>query len=286
MLDILRYFSSSGRSIGKFCDGVEPKEIHTLLNRRSRPQSAVLEYENLYRYLDDLINSGRVEYVRADENTTSLVASEDCQLELMPVGPRPAIARMAVRDSVASGKIRADLNKLSIVLALVAHASNRSFHALLAADTDAEGFSAALACLKGRIKASSDPTFDFIKVPHHGSLDSHRGSKICGCHKMNSQSIAAISAGHLNVLPDRAVIGDFLNSNWIVLLTTKRFIPRQRALPLFGKSDKSVIEVRTQNLKIEWSDENGLSWEPVESRVEAAELLNYETAGILKARAM
>jgi beta-lactamase superfamily II metal-dependent hydrolase len=279
MADVLRYFSSSGRSVGVFCDGVEPKEIQTLLRRRFRPQSSIQEYERLYQYVDQLVDSGRVKYFRADANSTPIIASENGhEMELMPVGPRPEIARQAVRQLVSSGKIRADLNRLSIVLALVVRFPEGGFDALLAADTDAEGFLAALSCLQGRIKAPASPRFDVVKVAHHGSLDSHQGSTVCKCHKIEGECVAAISTGHFDVLPDREVLQDFLDNDWTVILTTKRLKPLPSyALELSGRSARDNIAVQPRNLKIEWSENEGLAWYPPESRVDTAEMTNYQT---------
>ena len=61
-----------------------------------------------------------------------------------------------------------------------------------------------------------------VKVAHHGSLDSHRGSTVCRCHKTQGECVAAISTGDFDVLPDREVLQDFLDNDWTVILTTKR----------------------------------------------------------------
>ena len=202
---VLHHFSSNGRSVGTFCDcGTEPKEIHTLLARKNRPNSSVREYERLYQYLYSMFESGQIQYFRADENSEPILVSKE--IKLMAVGPRPVVSKLANQKALASGKIRFELNHLSIVLALIVRTEKGQFDGLLAADTDANGFRAAMEKLQSRIPGKSNPSFDFIKVSHHGSLDSHANSNVCKHKKEDKKAVAAISTGCFDVLPDREVI--------------------------------------------------------------------------------
>lgn len=194
------------------------------------------------------------------------------------IGPRPELAKLAVQSTLAAGKIRDDLNRLSIVLALLTRSRGKMFDALLAADTDADGFQSAMLSLKARTLNEASPQFDAIKVSHHGSLESHNGSDICKHKKPDIETVAAISAGAFDVLPDREVLNDFLQHGWTVLLTTKR-TPRRHhfALELSGRPTEPAT-VQTHDLRLKWSPEQGISWEPIESRVAVDELPNYQTA--------
>jgi beta-lactamase superfamily II metal-dependent hydrolase len=279
MHDVLRYFTSNGRSVGTFCHGgTDPPQIHTLLKRRNRPESSIREYERLYRLVDELIDDG-LRLVSADENTTDvLVAGQSNEVQLLPIGPRAEIAWRAVRDTISSGRIRTDLNRLSVVLALTVRSTAAAFDALLAADTDAQGFRSAMDGLKQKLQSQAEPSFDVVKVAHHGSLESHRGSEVCAHRKNNSESVAAISTGAFDVLPDREVLREFLEHDWSVLLTTKRYSKRRHyPLELSGKTSATTL-TQTTNIKLVWTEKEGLFWEPLESKISATDLENYQTA--------
>lgn len=117
--------------------------------------------------------------------------------------------------------------------------------------------------------------------PHDGSLDSHAGSDVCKHKKTNTETVAAISAGPFDVLPDREVLKDFIRHDWTVLLTTKRMpTRRQYALELSGKPVGGAMNVQAQNITLTWTEDEGLLWSPAEARVSAEELSNYQTAGL------
>jgi beta-lactamase superfamily II metal-dependent hydrolase len=278
MEEVLRYFNSDGRSVGVFCDcGTEPKEIHMLLNRNHK--SIANEYFRLYQYINELLRTKKVKYMRADENTIPIVDSGPIQL--IPIGPCPLIPRFAAQKTITSGKIRDDLNRLSIVLALVVRSKNGNFDALLAADTDASGFKAAMKRLQKKLGEENAPRFDVTKVSHHGSLDSHHGSNVCKHKKEDKQVVAAVSAGPFDVLPDREVLNDFINHGWNVLLTTKRIPDRRKfALELFGRATNNSMASQTYNIKLQWEEGKGLSWSPPEAQVYPDELSNYQTAAV------
>jgi len=276
LVDIVRYFTSGGRSIGTFCDsGVEPKQVATLMRRRRLPKSAVMEFERLYHCLYELIDAKQVRYFIASENSSPVIEVGD-HIQIIPVGPRPDALSRAVRDVASTGKIRKDLNRISVVLALSIRAKAKSFDALLAADTDSEGCNSALrryAAIKAR--GGEGCSFDMVKVPHHGSAHSHCGSEICKYRKEADVALATISAGAFDVLPDREVMRDFLQRGWTVLLTTKRVaLGKQFAVELSGRSQRS-IGVQSQNIRITWQEVHGTRWEPAEARVDVSELSNY-----------
>lgn len=273
---IIRHFTSENRSLGIFCDcGTEPKEVHTLLVRRQRPESVTREYESLYSIIIELINSGKLKYVRADENNIPVIKSGDARL--MPIGPKAELAKVAVRNTIATGSIRADLNQLSVVLALTAGSNNNNFSALLAADADSVGIRSALISYKEKTD-TQQVAFDFVKVSHHGSLHSHEGCGICDARNPSRESIAVVSCGLSDVLPDRKVLADFIAKNWTLLLTTKRLISRpQYAFEVSGSSAISTTVSQERNISVTW-DGNQINWSPQEARVEASDLGNYQSA--------
>lgn len=275
---ILRHFMSGGRSVGTFCDsGIEPKQIATLMRRRARPDASVRAYESLYRYVWTQIDNGSLAYFRADENSRAIIFGEGDAMQLLPVGPRPDVLGTAIRDSLTAGRIRTDLNRISVILALVIRTDQASFDALLSADANAKGINAAIEKLKG-IKQGS-VAFDVVKVSHHGSLDSHLGAITCTCRK-DGLAIAAVSTGPFDVLPDRVVLEEYLDHGWTVLLTTKRHAGIVRTpLALSGRLPTTTTSaVQEHNLAIRWAADSGLSWDPPAAQLQAQELANYQTA--------
>jgi len=183
-----------------------------------------------------------------------------------------------MQEDLLLGRTKDKLNKLSIVLALLIRPKMGEFSGLLAADTDAVGFRAAMERLKEIEPTRLKPTFDFVKVAHHGSWDSHEGSGVCEHRRPEVECVAAISAGRFDVLPDREVIRDFLSNNWTVLVTTKRLAHRtQYALELFGDNPNDYSDLQARNLRITWSDDRFLEWSPEEARISLPETDYYQT---------
>jgi beta-lactamase superfamily II metal-dependent hydrolase len=280
MEEVLRYFNAAGRSVGMYCVGaVEPRLIHTWMKRQNRPKSSVLGYERLNKYVDELLKSKppRIILFSADANSRPVIVvggSEEVQLH--PIAPSPSESRTALQEAFLFGKAKDQLNKLSIVLALLIRSKKSEFSGLLAADTDAAGFRSAMERLKEIEPHRPKPTFDFVKVSHHGSWDSHEGSGVAEHHKPDVEFVAGISAGRIKVLPDREVLRDFLINNWTVLVTTKKLAHRKRyALELFGQNPYTEFQAR--NLKITWSEDRQLEWFPEEAQISLPEIENYQT---------
>lgn len=277
---VLRHFTTAGRSVGTFCDGgIEPKHIATLMRRRQRPESSVRAYESLYRYVWQLIEADAIRYFRADENSRAIIFGEGESMQLLPLGPKPDIMGASMRDVISSGKVRTDLNSISVVLALCIRHELGAFDALLSADADSDSINSAIKRLGELV--SGGGVFDVIKVSHHGSLESHRGCNACSCRRGASPSVAAVSAGHFDVLPDRLVLQDFLQQGWTLLLTTKRIGGKEKRTPLSlsGISTSMNFSVERNDLNVSWSATQGLKWEPQSAQLEEAELIHYETAG-------
>jgi hypothetical protein len=282
MAEVIGHFTTGGRSLGVFCDGgTSAAEIVSLMRRRNRPKSSLTEFERLHNLLSELIyKRGIVQYFRADSNSEPVIVSDDNEsFELVPMGPKPDILRESARRAVIEGRILDDLNRTSIILALGMKGKTRSLQALLAADTDGENLNRSLQKMRLRLK-TENLCFDMVKVPHHGSFDSHRNSEICSCLDARRNPVAAISTGiEFDVLPDREVLRDYLANGWTVLLTTKR-VGRLRsnlALEIAGKGVRDWEE-QSQTVCVKWSETAGITWGPVEAQVLTEELENYQTA--------
>ena len=203
----------------------------------------------------------------------------------MPIGPNPATARRLLRSFArrtgASLRIREDLNLISLVLVLRMRGA-LTCDALLVGDTDGPGLNQALQALND-YDAGAPCEFDFLKVAHHGSLDSHRDSKICSTRRTKGDAVAAISTGtDYDVLPDREVMADFINCGWKVLITTKRVErePRDRALDLATRGGRTPATYSpvTNTIVVKWTEQDGFSWTPPEAEVKREELSNYSSA--------
>jgi hypothetical protein len=202
----------------------------------------------------------------------------------MPIGPNPETARNLLRSFLertnTSSRIREDLNLISLVLVLRMRGALNG-DALLVGDTDGAGLNQALKALSDHDEGTPCQ-FDFLKVAHHGSLDSHRDSDICSTGRPTGDAVAAISAGtDYDVLPDREVISDFINRGWRVVITTKRINRAQpdRALALAtrGKPMSTASAVRN-TIVAKWTEQKGFEWGPPDAEVTRAELGNYNSA--------
>jgi ribonuclease BN (tRNA processing enzyme) len=278
MRQVLEHFTSSGRSVGHFCDiGPTPRQVRDIRDIL-KGTSSFSEYKNLYHFIVQAVEAGRMGYFPAAENTEPLpVLKRSGVLQLLPLGPRPESQLVNFHKTLESGAVHGDPNRLSLVLALIVRTPKREFDALLAADVGSDEFKNALKCIERRLETPTSFKFDVIKVAHHGSLASHRGSGAAECCKGDRECIAAISAGFSRVLPDREVLSDYLNKKWIVLLTTKR-VARRRTYVIELSNRGSGYESESHEIRINWSDGSGVSWSPEEARISLVDLPNYQSA--------
>jgi hypothetical protein len=275
MRDVLTYFNSGGRSIGLFCDnGLTPKEIWMLMRRRNRPQSAIREYEGLYATVARMAKENPNFYRAADENSQCipLRKTDNTVARLVPLGPNPTALKLSARAVLAKGRIQDDLNLLSLVLFLTVRNEVGVFDAIFLGDMAGDGVNRALQ------RFDSDPEFDLVKVAHHGSLDSHTGSRIVECGKSKLAIAAICSGADYEVLPDREVMREFLEQGWRVLLTCKRLLPRKNSLiDAFGKV-RLGARVQGQTVRVFWSGTGIPTWSPENAEVLRSELENYSSA--------
>ena len=281
MADVVDYFTTGTRSLGIFCDtGVDPVQVIQSMRRLKRPTASVAEYEKLCRKLDELFGKKRVHYCLVNEGARIVVGDTEERVVLVPVGPKAVVQRLATRKTLAKARVTTDLNLLSAVFVLSAIGKTNSFRAQFPGDSDAESLRLALEFYSATHGASKTPcAFDVVKIPHHGSHASHRGTRLCGQISSQACSVAAISVGsQFKVLPDREVIHDYLSSGWVVLSTTKR-VPRSHSGRLFDVF-ASGFELESNDLHVAWNEATGLNWTPNSARIAESELGFYETANI------
>lgn len=119
------------------------------------------------------------------------------------------------------------------------------------------------------------PTFDAVKVPHHGSPYSHC-PQLC---RMGGSSkggkVAVVSAGTRSGLPERGVLADYLSNQWVLRITTTRGVSRPKAHFSFLVSKPSSFPTGSHDIPLSWSTADGLRWKPPEAQVTETDLASY-----------
>ena len=279
MADVLRHFTSDGRSVGCWCDsGPNSQQVRELLDSSSKRC-----YDDLQKLLDELDVQGKIVFHQVDQNGCEIgpVGFED-RVYLVPIAPHPRDFRRIFRRDVSklqsNPQVALAANPLSVVLVLCVHEKGHRFQLLLGADPEADGLATALAVWEKRATAKGrPPTLDAVKVPHHGSLRSHC-SQLClmgGSGK--GGKVAVVSAGMRSSLPERLVLADYLNNKWTLLITTTRGVckPRNRFAFLVSKNPSSFA-TGNHNIQLSWSANEGVRWKPPEAQVTEADLLSYD----------
>ena len=284
MLEVVNYFTSDGRSLGLYCDaGITPKEMLDLLRAKNRPKLYVAEYSRLQERVSQLINEGRVKYFAGNQD--SLPVLHNGSVSLQPIGPRPEVVREMNRSYLSrTGSVptlREDLNLLSLILVFRAQGEANTLNKLFTGDTDGPGLNRALEILRDR-DGGNIRRFHVVKVPHHASGDSHRTSTLSDPAHRDELALAVVCVGSdYDVLPDRAVLSDFLKKGWKVLITTKRianFKPNvHRPLELAGRKTAPSYQTSSNDLRIRWNENTGLAWEPTKAELVADELPHYQS---------
>lgn len=289
MIDVVRHFTSEGRSIGMYLDtGFNPWNIRAAFQH----PAAKREYEKLQNCLKDL-------HTRKILICSSLHAQFPCLspiglpyvVNFCPVGPDAQFQRdylqRTVQKNVRNPGARTDVNPLSLVVALECQVGGERFSALLAADTDTQGIELALDLWTTRAaqRAHSD-AFDVIKVSHHGSIASHHQPLVQRTRGADLRGVAAISCGNRSALPDREVIREFQETGWQVLATTTRRArggtrnSSRRDLPmeLANRRPASATVPENRHVKISWSPNPGLKAGPQNAVIRKSDLPHFETA--------
>lgn len=283
MVEVIDYFSEQGRSLRFFADGgFNSQQVRDLL--RLRPGRSA--YTRLQKRLDELDESGAIEFFEInDQHRPISPKGYRGRVDLVPIGPGAGRKRRLTRRDTQSlsrrGNARLEANGLSVVLALTVRDRDQGVNLLLAADADIEGIESALDRWSTHAAEMNRPTgFDLVKVPHHGSIESHSPRVYAGKPGTQRKRIACISAGSRPTIPAQEVLRDYLDHNWVVMLTRKR--GKAGVNRPMQVSDRSETlgrgGVDSYNLTISWAGGANFKWRPAAARVRESELVHYELA--------
>lgn len=283
MTAILKYFTSDGRSVGYWCDsGVNALQIRDLL---ATDEFSEREYTQLHDLLDELASKKLIQTVAVNDWSRPISPrGYTGRVDLFPIAPSGDVLRQVTRRNVrkvAGGMTaRLEANAISVVLLLAARGNSDSCNMLLSGDAWKNELESAMTTWARRAKENGhDVGLDVVKVPHHGSVKSH-WSALCTQKSAGATAhVAAISAGTRKGLPDRAVIRDYLEQQWIVLVTTSR---KAHAEPNWLMDIADVTTARDyaleeHDIKASWKADEGVIWEPEAAVVDAHSLKAYET---------
>jgi hypothetical protein len=282
MTDVLKYFTSKGRSVGYWCDsGANSQQVRALL-----PDAVTgRRYAELQGLLDDLDKRDLIRFYPLDRHQGEIgPAGLEGRVDVVPVAPDPGDLRRAFRRGVARVGINPETelaaNPLSVVLILCLNDGGERFQLLLGADPATEGLEAALVVWGQRAKAKGRPAaLDAVKVPHHGSVRSH-SRRLCNLGPTTAPvKVAVVSAGTRTALPERTVLADYLDRQWTVLLTTTRGARsgRDHFFRLAGRRAPPVV-TGAHDIRLLWSKADGLNWQLAEAQVRKADLRDYDRA--------
>ncbi|MGO9917316.1 MAG: ComEC/Rec2 family competence protein [Isosphaeraceae bacterium] len=286
MASLLEHFTREDRSVGSWLSsGLSAHQFRALAWPDSQTKRGYRQLLNCVRRLaaEKLL---RRQILHEDCNAISPFGYKG-RVELFPIAPSAeTLFSRAESDLPRAGKeqnFRIEANPLSIVLVLSVTEHGKSCNFLLAGDAGPEQLEEAIRIWHRRAEEyGRDKIIYVIKVPHHGSLDSHWSA--LAKQEVDDDRIAAISAGTRSKLPDREVLRDYLINGWRVLVTARRVpkpAPRERPMAL---SDRSRFVVATRHettqydVSIRWQPTHGITYHPHEASIEAADLTLYDTA--------
>ncbi len=271
MEKVLEYFTEAPRQVGTFCDAGFAAKL-------ARAGSSVLldrEIVSLYRRVLQLVRSHQIAYlqVAAHHDIKSEASTWPAQISVLsPLGSRVQLANLEalIEDQ------RPAANEYSLVLIVSSGDPSANFLGLLPGDANGQTLTEALA----RMPGTENRTFDFVKVSHHGSLHSHRGSPVCDRIRQPDVSAAVISSsGKSRVLPRREVIAEYLRSGWRLYDTGRRQEPTIGAtflsLVAWPESVGGVYDI-----SVRWTPEQGLTVAPPEAAVTPDHIRFYAGTGV------
>jgi beta-lactamase superfamily II metal-dependent hydrolase len=282
MIEVLRYFTSGGRSVGYYCDGgINAAQIRALLSPANSQR-----YGRLHAFLDELAEKDLIRFYEInDQHGPISPAGFMGRVDLVPIAPSADLKRQLTRSGVArlgaAASGRDPTNALSVVLMLAVKDGAEACSILLAADADPEGLGLALLrweeCARQRKYREA---FRAVKVPHHGSIHSHIPALCSPVTSGAGLHVAAVSAGTRSALPARQVLEAYLNNGWQVMLTTTRGAPHRSSRPftLANRGPTRGSSSRCQNIRLTWTTDGGLHAEPTTAEVRRQDLPSYDQA--------
>lgn len=283
MVEVLEYFTSEGRSVGYWCDsGLTVTEIKARIRWGHTSKTQYGRLQECLRRLDDQRLLTPIELNERVEPIS--MAGSQGTIDLYPIGPSARRKRKTAEIDLErlrnNPNMRPEANDISVVLVLSINAGGKDCTILLPGDAGAEALLEALNAWRERMAApGAMHAFDVIKVPHHGSKESH-ASEICKAHRgTGSIRVAAVSAGDRDGLPDREVLREYLSHGWTVLATTTKTQDRHFDTPLlFTDRGPRRVSPGTRHLvKIRWESVGGLTSGPQDAVLNERDLAMYTT---------
>ena len=285
MHDVLTHFiETDGKSVGTYVDsGLTTQQIKRLIDVPRRPG------RDEFRKLQDALRGWDRQKVivrhyglDAERHPVSPKGYRG-RIDFVPIAPDPKEARRLTETDLEkyaknpSAKLEA--NELSLVLVLAVNDGVARFNLLLCADAGIGSIRRALTVWNDLSKQCNiSDRFNVIKVSHHGSIKNHLQELSAQGVESPQHKIAAVSVGDRDALPDRAVLGDYLNTDWTVMVTTARKKGRvDRAVDLHLRRDvETVFDQNT--IEIRWNKNGQMSFGPEAALVMENDLNAYGTA--------
>ncbi len=285
MIEVLEYFACEGRAVGRYCDGgLTAEAARGLIWSDPLDSSDKTHYGRLEEHLDKFDDSffSRID----DEHEPISPKGYKNRIDFIPVGPSAGlnrrITRRDTRKVAENPKAKVEANALSVVLVLSIREGDRVCNVLLTGDADSDSMELALdAWSRKSCETSTRADFDVIKIPHHGSIES-RSTRLCKAKRNDRECcVAAVSVGErYDVLPDRAVLRDYLNAGWTVMLTTVRRGAARSNRP-GGLADRGRPLVRSfeaHTITITVTADGVVEHSPEAAVVQTGDLVLYESA--------
>lgn len=279
MVDVVKYFSTAGRSIGTFCDtGIDPVEVTRVLDAKKFPSKKIHDYVALMRRLHKLTDNGDVKYEPVHERVNPLSpVSAESQVSFVPIGPESGLSERMARKALEGEKVTESLNSLSVILLLTIAQDGKKLSVLLAGDAKTDGMERALKIWQFHDKNDAKTLeFDVVKVPHHGSRSGHT-PLLCQA-KGKEDAVSAISVDIEYGLPKRDVLEQYLDNHWTVVATTTRRPKRasDSLIAVFGKGVRAESEPVREDVRITWdAKDDDIRWEPIEAHITKDQLEFY-----------
>ena len=263
---LLAHYGRPPREIGVFCDGGFAAKL-------ARPDSAALlshEVASLYQRMNQLRRAGRLRYLKVAAHHDIRAESPGWPGQVAVLSPEGSSVQLANLEALTEGR-RASANNHSLVLVVESGDRTNDFRGLFPGDADGETLTAALQ----RFPDAEAKPFDFVKVSHHGSWDSHEGSPVCGRIRTQHASAAVISSSRTSKkLPRREVIEEYMRAGWQVYDTGRRGEPRYGST-LFNLVAWTESTEGANDVSVSWTPEDGLEVCPEDARVTPDDIRFY-----------
>ncbi len=272
MANVIAEFLSRGQKQLTYVDtGVNAHDARRLMQGRVGGR----EYANLQQQLSAWSKSGKVRLRELDADRPPISPfGFSGQIDFIPIGPDYQAKRGMIQRDLEklyrNPNSTLNANALSIIVALSVRFDGEYLNLLLAGDADVASLDRAISAWRECCaERGHEPKFHAVKVPHHGSIDSH-SSEVCrSIHPASGRATAAISSGTRSGLPDREVIRQYQLEGWKVMATTIRLGHPHRSNPLHLADRSRAVQTnsRRHTIRISWGPRPGLESEPAESEI-------------------